>query len=85
MFFQKMCFQTDPKLFEKGESIFFSGKCVAALAADPNVLASTGRVLTTTELAERYELRDVDGCKKFCFCWLDIQVDNPSKTRASNR
>ncbi|KAI1711379.1 short chain dehydrogenase domain-containing protein [Ditylenchus destructor] len=47
--------------FAAGESSEFSGKCVAALASDPNNFELTGRILTTDSLGKKYNLKDVDG------------------------
>jgi hypothetical protein len=38
-------------MFESGESVEFSGKCIAHLAADPKLMAKTGRILMTSDLA----------------------------------
>ncbi len=43
------------------ESPEFTGRAVAALAADPELLALSGRVLVTAELAREYGFSDVDG------------------------
>ena len=43
------------------ESAEFPGRAVAALAADGNVLARSGQVLTTPGLAREYGFTDVDG------------------------
>jgi NAD(P)-dependent dehydrogenase (short-subunit alcohol dehydrogenase family) len=43
------------------ESPAYLGRAVAALAADPNVIARTGQVLTVGELAQEYGFTDVDG------------------------
>lgn len=43
------------------ESPRFTGRCVAALAGDENVIDKTGRILITAELAEHYGFTDVDG------------------------
>lgn len=48
-----------------GESLAMAGKCVAALAADPNVLTKSGQILTDMELAKDYNLYEEDGCKAF--------------------
>jgi len=45
----------------KTESPRYLGRAVAALAADPNVLEQSGRVLRVGDLAERYGFVDVDG------------------------
>jgi len=44
-----------------GESPTFSGRAVAALAADPNVISRTGEALVVAELAETYDFTDIDG------------------------
>ena len=43
------------------ESPQFIGRAVAALAADPNILALTGSVVVAAACAERYGFVDVDG------------------------
>ena len=43
------------------ESPQFLGRAVAALAADPQVLAKSGRWLVAAELAEEYGFTDLDG------------------------
>ncbi|MFH4982605.1 hypothetical protein AB6A40_009314 [Gnathostoma spinigerum] len=48
-------------LFDNGESVDFAGKCVVALATDPNIMKKTGHVLTTTGLAKEYGLFEDDG------------------------
>ncbi len=57
------------EMVEKGEmqldpaqvqSVRFSGRCVAALAADPNVIARSGGVYTVSELADAYGFTDPD-------------------------
>ncbi|XP_027428579.1 dehydrogenase/reductase SDR family member 1 isoform X2 [Zalophus californianus] len=47
--------------FSSAETTEMSGKCVVALATDPNVLSLSGRVLPSCDLARRYNLQDVDG------------------------
>ncbi|XP_076983281.1 dehydrogenase/reductase SDR family member 1-like [Tamandua tetradactyla] len=48
-------------LFSSGETPEVSGKCVVALATDPNILSLSGKVLLSCDLARRYGFRDVDG------------------------
>ena len=48
----------DPK---GGESPTFSGRAVAALAKDPNVIAKRGKPWVVAELAQEYGFTDVDG------------------------
>jgi dehydrogenase/reductase SDR family protein 1 len=45
----------------KPESQRFTGRAVAALAADPDALRHTGRALASRELALLYGFTDVDG------------------------
>jgi dehydrogenase/reductase SDR family protein 1 len=46
---------------ERGETPVFVGRAVAALAADPDVIAKTGQILLASELATEYGFTDVDG------------------------
>jgi NAD(P)-dependent dehydrogenase (short-subunit alcohol dehydrogenase family) len=43
------------------ESPEYVARAVVRLAADPDVLSKTGRVLTAGELAREYSFTDVDG------------------------
>jgi len=47
----------------RGESPTFSGRAVAALAADPRRLEKTGQALVVAELAEQYGFVDIDGSR----------------------
>jgi NAD(P)-dependent dehydrogenase (short-subunit alcohol dehydrogenase family) len=49
------------------ESAEFAGRAVAALAADDDVLAKSGSVLTTPALAREYGFTDVDGSQRSPF------------------
>jgi NAD(P)-dependent dehydrogenase (short-subunit alcohol dehydrogenase family) len=49
------------------ESAEFTGRAVAALAADPGVLAKSGQVLTTPSLAREYDFTDIDGTQQSSF------------------
>ncbi|VIO71962.1 SDR family NAD(P)-dependent oxidoreductase [Bradyrhizobium ivorense] len=46
---------------ERGETPVFAGRAVAALAADPDMLAKTGQILLASELATEYGFTDIDG------------------------
>ena len=46
---------------ERGETPQFAGRAVAALAADPDVMAKTGQILLVSELAREYGFTDIDG------------------------
>lgn len=49
----------NPDLFDKnGESIEFSGKCVVALATDPNIMNKSGQIITNMQIAKEYNLKD---------------------------
>ena len=50
----------DPNFLES-ESPLFVGRAVAALAADPNVLARTGQLSSSWELSRDYGFTDYDG------------------------
>jgi dehydrogenase/reductase SDR family member 1 len=43
------------------ESPQFSGRVIAALANDPNLMSRTGRVWVGAELAQEYGIQDIDG------------------------
>jgi len=52
----------DPN-FEESETPLFSGRAVAALAADPNVANKSGRVFSSWGLSDEYGFCDADGRK----------------------
>jgi dehydrogenase/reductase SDR family protein 1 len=43
------------------ESPQYTGRAVAALAADPDIMQKTGKVMTVAELAKEYGFTDIDG------------------------
>ena len=47
--------------FSKAESLFFTGRAVAALAADDKVNERTGHALVSRDLADEFGFSDVDG------------------------
>lgn len=49
--------------FAQSETPFYLGKAVAALAADPNVAAKSGKALMSGDLAEEYGFTDTDGSR----------------------
>jgi len=51
------------KMFEEGETIEYSGKCVVHLAADPTIMNRTGKILLTGDLGDHYSFVDVNGHK----------------------
>jgi NAD(P)-dependent dehydrogenase (short-subunit alcohol dehydrogenase family) len=56
-----------PETAAKAESAEFAGRAIAALAADRDILAKSGRVMTTPELAREYGFTDVDGKQQSVF------------------
>nr|XP_012323383.1 dehydrogenase/reductase SDR family member 1 [Aotus nancymaae] len=58
---QDPVFKQFRSVFSSAETTEMSGKCVVALATDPNILSLSGKVLPSCDLARRYGLRDVDG------------------------
>src|SRR6266516_3733874 len=56
-----------PELAAMSESAEFVGRAVAALSADEGVVAKSGRVFTTPELAREYGFTDVDGTQQSPF------------------
>ncbi|MDL4820585.1 SDR family oxidoreductase [Actinomadura opuntiae] len=62
--------------FAHSESPAYLGRAVAALAADPDVMAKTGRALATWGLYEEYGFTDADGTQPdFAAHWADALVD----------
>jgi hypothetical protein len=47
--------------YDRAESTEYVGRAVPALAADPNVLAKTGKIHFVADLAREYGFTDVDG------------------------
>jgi len=47
--------------FSRAESLYFTGRAVASLAADERVIERTGRALVSRALADEFGFTDVDG------------------------
>jgi NAD(P)-dependent dehydrogenase (short-subunit alcohol dehydrogenase family) len=45
------------------ETPYYVGRAAAALAADPNVIDKSGRILTSWDLSEEYGFADMDGAR----------------------
>jgi NAD(P)-dependent dehydrogenase (short-subunit alcohol dehydrogenase family) len=58
------------KEFIASETPLFVGRCVAALAADPELGKKNGRVFASWELAEEYGVNDADGSRPHFVRWL---------------
>lgn len=56
--------------FSESETPLFVGRCIAALAADPNVSRKSGRVYASWDLAEEYGVDDADGRRPHFKRWL---------------
>src|SRR5687767_2945434 len=59
------------KSFIASETPLLVGRCVAALAADPNVSRKNGRVFASWDLAEEYSVNDADGSRPHFVRWLE--------------
>ena len=44
-----------------GESIEFTGKVIVQLAAESNIMARTGKIINTADVAREYGIKDIDG------------------------
>jgi hypothetical protein len=58
------------KEFMASETPLFVGRCVAALAAHPDVAEKNGRVFASWDLAEEYHVNDADGTRPHFLRWL---------------
>lgn len=58
------------KPFAASETPLFVGRCIAALAADPEVSRKSGRVYASWDLADEYGVVDADGSKPHFYRWL---------------
>lgn len=47
-------------MFDSGETIEYSGKCVVALATDPKAKHYSGQIVSTADLGRHYKLFDED-------------------------
>ncbi|XRQ02748.1 SDR family oxidoreductase [Actinomadura welshii] len=62
--------------FAHSETPAYLGRAVAALAADPDVMAKSGRALATWGLYKEYGFTDVDGTQPdFAAHWAEALVD----------
>jgi NAD(P)-dependent dehydrogenase (short-subunit alcohol dehydrogenase family) len=65
----------DPNWAES-ETPLYVGRCVAALAADPEVWRLNGGVYASWDLAERYGIEDVDGRRPHWGRHIGVAVDD---------
>ena len=47
-------------MLDAAETPRFTGRCIAALAMDPDVLDKSGGIYAVAELAREYRFRDLD-------------------------
>ncbi len=59
------------KSFIASETPLFVGRGIAALAADPNVVAKNGRVVASWDLGDEYGVTDADGMRPHFVRWLE--------------
>ena len=60
--------------FGESETPFYIGRGVAALAADPNVAAKSGRVYAAWTLGPEYGFTDVDGRQPNINHWIEANM-----------
>jgi dehydrogenase/reductase SDR family protein 1 len=48
-------------ILEDSESLQFIGRCIAALAQDKSCINRTGEILISAEIAQEYNIMDIDG------------------------
>src|SRR4030095_14034537 len=66
------------KEFIASETPLFVGRCVAALAADPNLPKKNGRVFASWDLGEEYGVQDADGTRPHFYRWLQANMPHVS-------
>ncbi|KII71070.1 Dehydrogenase/reductase SDR family member 1 [Thelohanellus kitauei] len=49
------------QLWQYSESVEFTGRAIAHLSADKDVIQNTGKILIVAELANKYGFSDIDG------------------------
>jgi NAD(P)-dependent dehydrogenase (short-subunit alcohol dehydrogenase family) len=69
--------------FAGSETPYYTGRAVAALAADPRVLLKSGRTLASWEVAEEYGFTDVDGARPHWDRFMAPAVDEHWATIAA--
>ncbi|KAL4237413.1 Dehydrogenase reductase SDR member 1 [Mactra antiquata] len=63
------------QVLEQGETIEFSGQCVAALANDPDIMKVSGKIVLTCDLARKYGLKDKEGRSTMDFCQVNVLLN----------
>ena len=62
------------KAFIESETPLYVGRCIAALAMDPNRSRKNGRVFASWDLAEEYGVVDADGARPHFRRWLEANM-----------
>ncbi|HET6344895.1 MAG TPA: SDR family oxidoreductase [Myxococcota bacterium] len=76
---------TKVKEFIASETPLFVGRCIAAVAADPDVATKNGRVFASWDLAEAYGVDDADGTRPHFLRWLQQNMPEvAAKWRAAD-
>lgn len=60
--------------FAESETPLFVGRCIAALAADPQIARKNGRVYASWDLADEYGVDDADGRRPHFKRWLQANM-----------
>ncbi len=60
--------------FAASETPLFVGRCIAALAADPEVNKRNGRVYASWDLGQDYKVDDADGTRPHFRNWLEANM-----------
>ena len=60
--------------FAASETPRFTGRGIAALAADPDVMSLSGQAFGSWHLGRRYELEDLDGTRPDWGAWFEREV-----------
>jgi NAD(P)-dependent dehydrogenase (short-subunit alcohol dehydrogenase family) len=64
--------------FCSSETPTYTGRAVAALAADPELRRYAGRVISSAELARTYGVTDIDGTQPDCWRYL-VEIQDPGR------
>jgi NAD(P)-dependent dehydrogenase (short-subunit alcohol dehydrogenase family) len=70
--------------WSESETPLYVGRCIAALAADPNHWRVSGSALTSWDLAEQYGIEDADGRHPHWGRYIASQMDVSWKTLAAS-
>lgn len=63
-------------MFDHGETTEFAGKAISHLLLDAEVIKRTGQILSTTDLADEFNFRDVDGTNPVSMRSFEMLLSN---------